>query len=620
MMKLFVFSCLLCCALGFPQIVSNGLMDCKVHVKYETSSPEESFEYFGVFNFYEGSFFTSYPRLAKIVTGSGQVGYLRCDERDENNNCYVKEFNLNDPVDTCKEYYDEPYDYTLPNFPYSFEYEGNYPVATDCPDKTSTGCELYCNGHEEPECVIVDAKGRFVKDKYGNVWTYLEPPTMDVFEVDKCDPDATHSHLSAPGDLCEAAAVFEPAELGCSFHIKQEDSYTNMEEFFGISVDDKPFMVKDVRTDTDTLVGTTTLVRCDDRQDDYCYTKTTDDQGSCTESYDSQISISNYWPRFYDFEYDSLDYPQPADCPDNGQGCQKYCTDYMEDKCITVDAAGHIVLDENGAKWTYFGAPSMEVFKDTKCDDPTAEIPTPPDYCSGGELAKIYPSIPECKFHLQRVTNQIPTDVYSVSVNGSLAMLSVDVGFASLLIRCDIQDNDGNCFEKFSTSLFTTLCQDGFDVDAPLSVETFFPKPFSYNRTLYPLDDECPDHSACKKYCDVFGECTLVDTNGYFVKVGDDVITYSSDFSMDVFDAVGCDGTPLPTAPTADPCSATGSQSSSGEAPSTPSTPGASSSLGASSSPAKPSVNPSVSALSSASIVDVAFTFVAFATAMALLL
>jgi len=603
-MKLFVFCCLVCYALAYNILLSNENVECNFHAKYETDSPDESFEYFGVFNTYGGTYISSSPRLAKIVFGSGLVQYLRCDERDDKDNCYVKTYNQNDPAGTCQDAYDSPYLYSLPHFPMSFEYDGTqYPKDTDCPDKKSTGCELYCDDQDEPECIVVDAEGRFVKEDDGSVWTFLEPVTMDVFEVDKCNPDAAHPHLSAPGNLCEALTMFEPAELDCAFHIKKEGSYSS-EEYYGISIDGKPFMAKDISQ------YSTTLVRCDDKQDNDCYTKTTDDEGSCTEMYQSFINW--YWPSFSKFEYDSLDYPKPADCPDNGQGCQKYCTDYMEESCIIVDASGHIVLDENGAKWTYFDSPSMEVFKDTKCDDPTIELPTPPDYCT--ELAKIYPNFPECKFHIQTTGGSFPVDAYVVIVNGSVTMLSINAIIATMLLRCDMQDDNGNCYKKTSMALFSSSCADGFDVQLTISADSIMPESFSYNKTLYPVDAECPDHSACKKYCDVFGECALVDANGYFVKHGEEVTTYSSDFSMDVFNTVRCDGTSLPSVSIADPCQATGSQSSS-----TTSTPGAPSSTpGAPSSPAKPSANPS--ALSSASVADAAFTLVAFAIAVALLL
>jgi len=539
MLKFFVLASLCVCAYcgggGWTITLKNKALDCSAHVKFQGNN--EAFEYFNVFNSEKIA-----PRLSKILYSDGSYKILRCDERNNENKCYMKKFDKN--TENCTDGWTDPEEFLLDNYPISFTFEDDetYPMPTECPDKTSKGCSLYCSSERANECIIVDAEGHFVQTENGENWTFYDSPSMNVFEIDKCDLTDPRPHLPSPVNLCEQYKKISPAELNCSYHMKRECPNSNSNEYYGILIEQKPLILK-------TIDGNSVIhYRCDVKDDNgNCYYKqfNTEDQTSCRNGYDKMIDW--YMPALPDsFTYDAHDYPKPVDCPDDSQGCQKYCNDYMEESCIIVDAYGHFVIDQKGCNWTFYDAPSMEEFKVEKCDK--SIIPAPPDYCS--ELVKFYPNFPDCKFHILAEEKEddsgMVINIYGVRENNTTIALTASVsGMLTFTVRCDIKDSEGNCFEKMNMP-FGRSCMDGFNVDDSI-LSNVMPQPFSYNNSNYPVDAKCPDGtSGCKKYCNVFEVCVIVNTEGYLVQQNNANYKYDNAFSINNIDFTRCDGTTLP--------------------------------------------------------------------------
>jgi len=115
---------------------------------------------------------------------------VRLDVLNDEGKFYIRE---HEPKRPCTEYYEDQ-DFLREiseMLPEPFWYEGaNYPVPTECPDG-SDGCNKYCVFPKM--CIVVDAAGRIIEDRYGN-WTYNPAPSVDMFAIDTCKGE----HIPAP--------------------------------------------------------------------------------------------------------------------------------------------------------------------------------------------------------------------------------------------------------------------------------------------------------------------------------------------------------------------------------------------------------------------------------------
>jgi len=655
MLKFIVLFCIFACVFSFDIALKNKKLNayCSVHLKYDAVNPENSLEYFAVFNKNPTN---PELRIAKLIYADGTVETLRCDVSNGEGECYKNSYKRVENVSfTCNDGWASPSSFDLDVYPVSSEYVyGEYPKPAECPDGHSQDCNQYCDS--DSKCIIVDSEGRFVQEKDGSNWTFYDPPTMDVFEVYKCDPTLDNRFLSAPSNLCEPGAFKEikNAEVSCTFHVEQlnKDGIIYADHY-GIAVGDKPLVLKTIYE----LYDLYYLYRCDIPEvSENCYFKRAYISAPTTCEQDPEYYYINFWPIGPEsFKYYFLDYPKPVDCPTNSsQGCQKYCEDYLEKHCIIVDDAGHFVEDDKGYRYIYHEKPSldMNMFKDTNCDDSSIELPIPLDYCS--VMKKLTPKYPEGKFLIE-------SGYYKASgviVEGSLLMFDVKSENRNYTMRCDIPSIAGNCYWKtadYNYGYEEVECKSGYDIGVESLVLSYAPEEFSYNTSAYPIDAECPDGTNCKKYCNLYGECAFINAAGYVVRFGDPYVdmnlTFTDDCSVDEFDIESCDNFVVPPPP-ADPCrpidpssssssssgkpavktsslSSSSSSNSTSTKPSSSSTSPAKTSSSASSpakvssstspAPAKSSVSPSGIHISSASILNVAFAIFAICIAISLL-
>jgi len=643
MFKWLALACLCACVLGDVDVkqVYNAPLDCEHHVKITSKkNPESWTEYYVV-----GSTFNWFtPSFAKILKPDGSYKILRCDERNENDKCYVKYF---DADETCVDDYEDT-DYSRMDY-YTTEYSYiGEPESVTCPDGSS-GCMQYCQDDKKEYCVIVDTESHFV-EVFNHIFTfYNDTVSMDIFALDKCNSSLPNPHLSAPTSTCAPVSLIKPAPLDCAYHVKVDAVESRWRdnvittEYYGVAIDSKVFALKHIKD------GVTTIFRCDDLDaPDVCFEKVFDDE-TCINDTVSVEDLNDYLPPTVDgFGYESVHFPKSADCPDGSSGCQKYCKDIFEDECVIVDAAGHFVQTKNGDIWTFYEAPSMSVFEMETCGDgeePKTTIPAPMDFCA--PFATLVPKFPNCSFHIKSVGGKSPirrsvitrrddpeveVDFYLVYADGKPLMFKMSSGPFYYLVRFDIA-NSGTCYMKWSTP--QTSCQEEYESIPNMiyEVEEILPQELHYNASEYPVDAPCPDGSdGCKQYCNGESQCVIVNTDGYIVKTVDGaVLTYMDDVTMDVFRTDKCDNVALP--PPINPCvasesSSTPSLSSSANEGSsttseTSSTTSKTSSTTSKTSSATSSTSASTSShsanVSSASIVECAFTFIAVTLVAALL-
>jgi len=614
MLKFFVLICL--CGLTFASInyVDSAYPRCSYHFKYESAkNPEYNGHYYGLFSPYFG------PKYAKFVGDNGNGYLLRCDERNEDDHCYLSEENP-----TCSDIY-VMMEYFYPPFPNTeLAYNNDqYPEPADCPDSSMTGCKKYCSvpSDSEPiECIIVDTKGYIVQEVDGSNFTFYDDLTMDVFVGSKCDGKTT---FPAPANFCEKMEEYIPPETGCSYHFKLIDSTYTVDYYAVIDLHRSGNLRYVKKNTTVNGASTVAVVNCDERNDrQLCYTKVIQPNGGCMDE--------NYYnPGAYSFSlpdpafYDSAEYPKPSKCPDGSEGCFKYCEDNSEYECFIVDADGQIVKSVYGQLWEYYDPPSMDVFKVVKCDG-TDTLPAPSDDCAEAEL--FTPKMQDCSLNVtiemsgavtrRSMNAKIRDDVdichvYGVIVDGKPLLAKVECNDNKFyeILRCDIKDTRGFCFDQFEgygdCEVYTDVDPDQFMYY--MSVDYLSTVPMYYNKTAYPQTVTCPGDvsgtDGCKVYC-AFGSyyCIFVDSSGFIVSDSYHTnYTYYNELSLDVFDVDTCNtpSTHIP-APTTDYC---GHSSSSATPTPTPT-------------PHNPS---SIPVISSASMVKTAFTFVAIALVMALL-
>jgi len=586
---------------AFADTLTINTVGCTYHVKVSTARGVKG-DYYGVTL---AGTSAKQLRLAKIVHDDDSYELYRCDDRSQQGNCYIKTVT----ADSCKDSYGNSRNFALPSMNvYNLQYNASeYPIPEECPDSSFTGCLKYCStGGFFSQCVIVDSNGFLAQNYNGDNFTHYPAPSMDVFEDDKCEEP--HTHLAAPSNLCETTKTITPVIPSCSYHVKTETTRQNV-EYYGVVLkqnsQDVPMYLKSIRN------GATTVLRCDDKNQNRCYSKTLG-QTRCTESYTQTTNHVPQWPTS-STNYDSSNYPKPADCPDNSTGCKKYCEDASEYMCVIFDADGHLVSDGT-TNWTFFEPPSADEFDVIKCDNTT--LPAL-DYCN--VLETVSPKTIGCKFRISVEGKQETNDYYGLVVDGKALALRVQSGEGYQLYRCDLEDHPNQCYTKTNQSY---TCQNRYASSTMSNINriisSILPQAITYNNTAYPLDAQCPDGTdGCKKYCSMFteNECVLVNSDGYFVQTTDGRnLTYTDEISMDVFETDTCESpaTHIP-APSDDVCpvvqsSSTPTSHSSSKGP----TPTPSSTSRASS-----AVTPG-SSVNSASTVKSIFTFVALVIVLAL--
>jgi len=382
-------------------------------------------------------------------------------------------------------------------------------------------------------------------------------------------------------------------------------------DYYGVSVDGNPLLLKFVSTD-----GETTVIRCDDRDaDGNCYTKTSKG-GQCTDSYSTEVNrLSSKFPSLPDMvSYDSVDFPVTTSCPNGTEGCSLYCDDFLKENCVIVDNAGHFLqtigLVTTGATWNFYEEPSMDVFKVEKCEE--GELPAPVDYCSSA-VTQLTPRLP-CKFQME-MSGSVVSGVSTNDHPQYLFDVSIPVLSVNFTLRCDKMDSNGRCYRKVQSA---AACFDGFDVDDGFGLSELF-SGVTYNSSVYPVTRQCPNKTdGCREYCNVLGECATVDNRGIYLEYKGLVVTEKDDLSLSVFETTDCAGVAI-AAPTSVQCqqgpNPPPAQSSSSTASSAASSSTTSTSTSTSTSvPVTPSAS-----VNSASCLKVTFVFVVVVIALALL-
>jgi len=570
----------------------------------------------------------------KYEIGKDFFVLLRCDEKNNESFCYQQIHNSTDDEHPCEEMYNPPQYLKFPFYETSSYYdEEYYPVNTTCPDGSS-GCKLYCDDDDD-NCVIVNAEGYFVSIGEYN-FTFYEAPSMDVFEVDKCDG----SHLDAPASSCGKYDVYMQPPITCMYHVKIEQQYNplirdgSVYDFYGMKLSNSLMYGKFISD------GYTYVIRCDMKDDqDRCYVQSFDDGDSCSSSYYETSYISrNYMPSLPEgIVYDSVNYPKPTECPDHSSGCKLYCEDILETYCMIVDPDGNIVSDMQSTV-TFYNPPSVDDFNLVDCD--SEPLPDTVDYCP--MLGTISPVLPECAFRIHSVGGMLfrrdgrfkklqrdddepfEADLYFVKMGNDLVAYKewVESYDYLYLYRFDNIYSNGYSYGRYE---YGDNCEDStvpFWAKYEI-LEYVIPKTAYFNTSEYPVDVECPDGTdGCAKYCDFDGSCVVVDSNGYFVftpNLGN--LTYFTDVSFDEFGTEKCNGDAIPALssdvcypPTSSSSTVSTSSAASTTSSVTPSTSSATTST--SSGKPQPSINPSLSA---ASVAKAILSVVVAAIAVALL-
>jgi len=249
-------------------------------------------------------------------------------------------------------------------------FEDDVPVDVKCPDN-STGCKMYET--QSGYFVTVNQEGYFVNVS-GVIYTYLDPPSMDEFVLDRCDSSDPNPHLPAPADICGSMKTFIPTEtqMDCPFHISVQDDNGESYDYYGAVVNGLLVYAKLIS------LSQNVSLRCDTIEEkDTCYVKF--DSDVCKEQYLNYNSTLEYFLLLPEkFEYDSANYPKPVVCPDNSAGCKLYCDDILENNCIAVNDAGRVVKIGNKA-FTFLESPSLDVFDDVTCAG--EQLPARADIC-----------------------------------------------------------------------------------------------------------------------------------------------------------------------------------------------------------------------------------------------
>jgi len=572
MYKLLLVFCLCACAFGY-KCISSEFPSCAFHLKVAEGNADG--DYYGIILDY--SLF-----IIKNVSADNSYDLFRCDKKDEDGRCYATFYRPNDPDNRCRHEWAYVYSDLLPFNRYSFCYNDNkYPKTVKCAD--GSDCNQYCDYEDETDCVIADADGFFVQ-RNGMSYTLLDAPDMNVFKDDQCDDPS--SPLPAPHNLCETVKQVNSVIPECSFHVKVEGWETR--EYYGVHGEHHyPYYMKVVKGDDyhlcrrDVSAGNSFYVK--EFENDVC----TDEEG---------IMYTPNWR--YSYMYDSVSYPKDVKCPDGSDGCKLYCLDMTEHDCVTVDTAGHFVKTPDEV-WTFYDAPPMSVFEDDTCEDPKQHLPAPVDICQTRKL--ISPNLEfDCTFHMTfggsfRKRSEDNFELYGLISNGNVTAIKyISEGF-SAIARGDIKNDEGLIYVQ---SIDDGECFDGYDdSDVFDELNEMLPEPFWYDSSNYPVPIKCPDGSdGCNQYCILPTSCIVVDTAGRFIQVESATMTYHEAPSLDVFAVDTCKGEHF-AAPSATVCSGGHSSAPAPVGPSATSTP----------------------AVSSASIVKSAFTFVALLIVVVLL-
>jgi len=332
--------------------------------------------------------FGSLMYVKSVQTGNiDQTAIGRCDDRDEYNRCYIRITS----ADECTESYQYAFGYFDRPNTYAYYDSAYYPQPSNCLEG-SAGCFKYCEDEKEFECIVVDSVGRIVNSSSENEYTtykYFDPPSMDEFDVSKCDGVAFPKAI----DFCSVTSIFTPKLPDCTFNVTvSRDNKQRMNKFsrgndspytshnlYGVLVNGKPIMIKV------TLPPLYELIRCDlTNGKGTCFIQHTFD-GSCKEMYHTPEESFSEIVQFFlpsTFIYDNAAYPKVKKCPDSNDDCNEYC-DFEENHCVLVDSTGFVLTDSYGTNWTYYDELSMDVFETDTCKTPSTHIPAPTtDYCA----------------------------------------------------------------------------------------------------------------------------------------------------------------------------------------------------------------------------------------------
>jgi len=187
------------CAFHFTYTVDESIRK-KRNIKKAARGDDDA-EVYGVI-------FNGEPYFLKTVSGDDTIDLLRCDIKDNEENCYYSNYA---GYDCSPEYLPAAqFSWHYPDPTMGFEFDGDlYPADADCPrGSSSTGCEKYCIDSDEDECVIVDSLGRFVQNEYGEVFIFHDAPAMTEFEDANCaDP---LNPLPSPVNPCKDDSSSHP--------------------------------------------------------------------------------------------------------------------------------------------------------------------------------------------------------------------------------------------------------------------------------------------------------------------------------------------------------------------------------------------------------------------------